>query len=112
VSLPFPPSVNNLFLNLKRGGRVPTPRYLLWQARAAEALRDAVGVPGSFTAHLQFQRPSRRAYDLDNLAKAPLDALKKAGVIVDDSLAQRIVLEWADSPPHKDAQVVIWLTAM
>lgn len=30
--------------------------------------------------------PDRRARDLDNLCKAPLDALVKAGVMADDSL--------------------------
>ncbi|MGO8496830.1 hypothetical protein ACC785_22660 [Rhizobium ruizarguesonis] len=36
ATLPFPPSANNLFLNVKRGGRVETAKY-----RAREKQGDA-----------------------------------------------------------------------
>ena len=36
--------------------------------------------------------PDHRARDLDNLLKAPLDALKHAGVISDDSLIDQLFI--------------------
>ena len=109
LSLPFPPSVNTMFYTHGRT-RHPSKRYREWQAECAVELTNAARITGPFEITMQFQRPTRAKRDLDNLAKAPLDAMTKAGVIEDDHMAQRIVLEWAHDIPAKGARVFIWIT--
>lgn len=40
--------------------------------------------------------PDKRLRDLDNLFKAPLDALTKAGVWIDDSQIQELSIKWGN----------------
>lgn len=112
ILLPFPPGLNNLFKNIRRG-RARTERYDAWLAEANVALvaQRPQRVCGSFRAELRFTRPDRRRRDLDGLAKAPLDLLVKAGVIDDDHLAERLVLVWSDAPPSKPGSLLVMLEA-
>ena len=111
-SLPFPPPVNNLFATYN-GHRIPSRRYVAWKVdAAADILAQAPKrLTGRFSATLTFDRPTRAKRDLDGLAKAPLDALVKAGVIEDDHLADRIELAWTGDEPVKPARVHIVLEA-
>ncbi len=95
--LPFPPSVNNLFINLKSGGRAPSARYKAWVTEAGwEAKRQRPGkVVGPYTLCIRAGRPDARKRDIDNLAKPVNDLLKTLGVIEDDSLCQRLEMSWA-----------------
>lgn len=112
VILPWPPGVNNLFKNAGKR-RVKTDRYNSWLAEAALAVSEQrpAAVRGSFRAVILFDAPDRRIRDLDGLVKAPLDLLVKQGVIDDDHLAKRIVLEWSDRAPGKPGRAVITLEA-
>ncbi|PDS65112.1 hypothetical protein CO653_13015 [Rhizobium anhuiense] len=42
ATLPFPPSLNNLFLNVKRGGRVKTAKYRAWEKQADAAMPSGI----------------------------------------------------------------------
>jgi crossover junction endodeoxyribonuclease RusA len=108
VTLPWPPGLNNLFKNLRRG-RARTARYDAWIAEATAELARQRPAPvlGPFCVRLVLHRPDRRRRDLDGLAKAPLDLLVKAGVIGDDSLAQEITLAWSREPVGKPGSVVV-----
>jgi len=92
VSLPFPPSTNNLFVTARFGRttrRVSSPKaraYVEAVAMAVRQLGEPMAPAGEVRAVLAVWVPDRRARDLDNLCKAPLDALVKAGVLKDDSL--------------------------
>lgn len=110
IRLPFPPGVNNLFKNVRRG-RARTDRYDAWIAEAGLALRRQrpAAIPGKFKADLVFDRPDMRRRDLDGLAKAILDLLGKSGVIVDDHLAEDIRLRWSGMPPSKPGGVLVML---
>jgi crossover junction endodeoxyribonuclease RusA len=112
ITLPFPPSTNNLFKNIGKG-RARTAAYNAWINEAlwmVKAQRPA-SVTGRFTFEMLVQRPDKRARDIDNLTKPVLDLLKKAGVIRDDSDAKRIVLEWSDDAPTKGAGVSVMVEA-
>lgn len=106
VRLPYPPSANNLFINIKHG-RAPSPRYKAWLAAAATALHGAPQIAGAYHIAIHADRPDRRARDLDNLLKPINDALKKAGVIEDDSLAVTLFAKWTGPDPVKDAKVMV-----
>ena len=72
LELPFPPSVNTYWR------RVNGKTLIRRSARFPAGIRAAVVVEAFM--------PDRRMRDLDNLFKALLDALVKAGVLVDDSV--------------------------
>lgn len=77
-----PPSVNSLFHNRKKG-RGKTLAYRNWRAFADRELRDQPSwhVAGKVTITI---RVGGSKADVDNLCKAPLDALVGAGRISDD----------------------------
>jgi crossover junction endodeoxyribonuclease RusA len=96
IELPYPPSVNNLWRHVG-------PRVLI--SRAGRQYREAVGLavlcqvgPGKkmlfsrlrITVHVT--PPDRRARDLDNMLKAPLDALCRAGVYKDDAQIDHLTI--------------------
>lgn len=102
VDLPYPPSANRLW-RIRQGGRgaYRAPEYDAWQHEASWAVRAAmprasarIDVP--YVLNVVAGRPDRRQRDLDNLIKPISDALKSGGAIKDDSLAQKIEIEWQD----------------
>lgn len=80
-----PPSLNTIFFNVKRKGRVKTPEYSEWLTKCHFELRRQGGwhVPGHVRVRLSYCRSQTKA-DLDNLAKPVLDLLVQAGRIQDD----------------------------
>jgi crossover junction endodeoxyribonuclease RusA len=111
--LPYPVSVNAAYRNVAKRGRVKTAAYTSWETEAAwKAREQAQGrISGPYAFHMRVQRPDRRARDLGNLEKVTHDLCVSLGIVEDDSLCQRILLEWSDEPPAKNAQVKVWLIA-
>jgi crossover junction endodeoxyribonuclease RusA len=98
--LPYPPTVNNLFVNSKKaGGRFPSKAYKAWQEEAAVTLgkQDVKPIHGPVSLTFTFGRPDKRRRDVFNLVKAPEDFLVKHGIIEDDSLVERGTVQWS---PH------------
>ncbi len=93
VTMPPPPSVNNLFKNAGRKGRVPTPAYDDWKRHAGWQVKAQKPAPVRGPVAVTIVHGRRRA-DLDNLNKAPLDLLVSLGVIDDDSNVRRLVCEF------------------
>lgn len=94
LNLPIPPSVNAL--SRAFGRRVIKSKvYRDWQAAAGWSLVDQKPgrVAGHYALQVRFCRRETRA-DLGNLEKAVSDLLQEHGVIANDRLAQRILLEW------------------
>lgn len=100
VTLPWPPSTNRIWRNVAVSGK---PRTLLsqegrvYRKAAADACLVAklVGkqIPDRLALRLVVQAPDRRARDLDNTVKAVQDALTHAGVWLDDSQIDRLLVE-------------------
>ena len=80
-TLPLPPSVNNLYLNLRGRGRVKSPAYRAWLDEAAAICSDAAWrhnppPPDSrWSLEAVCVMPNWRRRDLDNAAKAAIDFL-------------------------------------
>lgn len=100
----MPPSTNSLRAHfVDAAGKVrsaKTKRYASWREATAweiGALRPGK-IEGPYSLSLAVQRDwrSKRARDIDNIIKPVSDVLVAAGIITDDSLAERVSAQWAD----------------
>jgi Holliday junction resolvase RusA-like endonuclease len=88
LDLPVPPSVNNLFMNLRKGkGRARTPQYLNWITTAGWHVQIARQTPikGPVCVFLETKDNLRR--DSDGYWKALLDLLVTHRLIDSDRCA-------------------------
>lgn len=101
-----PPSLNNIFFNVKRKGRIKTPLYTAWLVKCHDELRKQSGwhVPGKTRIRMTYSRAQTKA-DLDNLQKPVLDLLVQAGRIADD---RNVVEIRASFGPVKGTLIEIW----
>jgi crossover junction endodeoxyribonuclease RusA len=94
--LPFPPTVNNLFVNGK-SGRFVSPQYKAWKIEAgtiAKAQAKGARIPGPYALELQLSRPDKRRRDASNYIKPVEDLLVWLGITDDDSECQFVSAEW------------------
>lgn len=116
LTLPFPPSTNNLFVTARFGRttrRVSSPQARAYAKAVAEAVKEVRAMPapsGELRAVIAAWVPDRRARDLDNMVKAPLDALVKAGVMADDSLIVDLRIYRAGLD-KANPRITVWLEA-
>jgi crossover junction endodeoxyribonuclease RusA len=113
ITLPFPPSTNNLFAQVGRK-RVPSGRAKAYAVEVKKAV-VAAGMPAMASGEARLViaawMPNLRARDLDNLLKAPLDGLVKAGVLADDSLITDIRIYRAGLD-RLNPRLTVWLEAL
>jgi len=98
--LPFPPSVNAMYANNKRGsgrGRYPTAEYEQWRADAAVMLMQQNVRPVLAGCFVKILLDERRQGDCDNRIKPVLDLLVKRGVLGGDSkkYVRGVSVKWA-----------------
>jgi crossover junction endodeoxyribonuclease RusA len=101
-SLPFPPSVNNLYASAG-GRRVKSRHYVSWQRDALwriKLLRQP-SIRGQVMVTIYGHPKDRRKRDIDNIVKPILDTLVRAGIIEDDRHVVKLRAEWAGrwNPP-------------
>ena len=106
IDLPLPPSVNQLFANAGKRGRVRTPKYDAWTVEAGWALaRQHPGcVSGRYALEIYIQADAR--FDLGNAEKALSDLLVRHCVVQDDSLAWAIHI-YRDTRVSKGCRLVV-----
>ena len=99
----LPPSANNLHTHFIRNNkivRVKAKPYDSWRTAAIWELKSQVKgqLEGSYrlTIHAERNWKSKRARDIDNLIKPISDAIVKAGLVQDDSLAESVSAQWSD----------------
>src|SRR5262245_8603298 len=94
LTLPYPPSINHYW---RRVG----PRTLI--SREGRRFRQSVlailaamrirPLPGHLCVQVEIHPPDERRRDVDNVAKALLDALQHGGAYVDDSQVIKLSIE-------------------
>ena len=116
ISLPWPPSTNKIWRHVVIAG---SPRVLTSREgrEYREAARRAVmsdpmaffrkRLTGQLAVRLSCFPPDNRRRDLDNLAKAVLDALTHAGVWEDDSQIDLLQIERVRNTPNGRVSVTI-----
>lgn len=108
LTLPFPPSVNNLFINAGRK-RVRSPKYRAWADEAYALILaqrsvyrqsgKGIAVPGPVKLLYEFQEgQDKRKRDIGNLEKATTDCLVEHQIIEadDNTIVRAIDLRWSD----------------
>lgn len=111
LDLPLPTSVNAIWRRSKFSTYL-SESYKNWKVRASEALglqrpaQAIASIPGHFNAAMMLPEGKRGTSDLDNRIKAALDWAKADGLITDDRLANRILLEWGPVPKSRS---ILWL---
>jgi crossover junction endodeoxyribonuclease RusA len=105
-NLPKPPSVNQLYRNVPRVGRVKTAVYRAWEQEAGWLLRAQRPQPvhGAYRL-LALVGPTRA--DIGNLEKALSDLLQSCGVIDNDRLCQGFLMERSNDVPKDGIQCVV-----
>lgn len=99
LRLPWPPSVNHYWF--AKGNR----RYI---GKAGKEFREQVvaehgttkPLKGKLKVHIAVIPPTNGRRDLDNLCKAPLDAMQHAGIYLDDGQIDDLqIVRLPKSPP-------------
>lgn len=96
IRLPFPPSVNNLFVNVQGRGRVPSKDYKNWKDQAGWELKAQKPRPIQYRCKIDIDLDETKNGDADNRSKAVLDLLVAHRIIPDDSKhhVQRVSTGW------------------
>lgn len=101
VQLPFPPSTNNLFLNVRGRGRIRSKAYRAWSEAASWELlsQRPAKLVGPVAVCIHLVAPNKRRMDADNRIKPVLDLLVEHSIIqADDSrIVKEIKAVWAET---------------
>ena len=96
LTLPMPPSANNLFPTGMHGKRFKAKSYREWEtlamARLWSQLAPSQAINGRIAVRYGFAFPDKRRNDLANREKAVSDLLVASGLIEDDSLIDEMHL--------------------
>jgi crossover junction endodeoxyribonuclease RusA len=94
IDLPFPNS-NNTHYRHARGRTYVSPKGVAFREAVAlvAKLHGEKAPDGRLEVGVMLYPPDKRKRDIDNSAKGLLDALTYAGIIEDDSLIDRLVIE-------------------
>jgi crossover junction endodeoxyribonuclease RusA len=109
VSLPWPPTVNT-YWRMVRGRMLISAKGREYRNAVCMQLAESPLFKGRLKIEILAMPPDKRRRDLDNLLKAPLDALQWAGVIQDDSQFDEIHLIRGDV--EKDGCLVVAITKL
>ena len=97
IFLPFPPTSNNMFVNVPKVGRVMSKDYKSWRKDGENLYltqRKPAPILGPFKLLIEMKRPDARRRDATNLIKAPEDMLVDLGLIRDDCDAEEVTARW------------------
>ena len=92
--LPFPISVNSIWKQTLGGKTYRTARYMAWREKAREELYGlCVEEPyaGRVRVEMRLYGPSRRKYDIDNMAKAVMDVLEGTLLVNDEQMDLQVM---------------------
>lgn len=109
LNLPFPPSSNTYYRSVKgrvlisKKGRIykdTVARIVAWQ-------KAAHGLEGRLKVQVLLFPPDRRKRDLDNSLKALVDSLEGAGVFVNDSQIDELIIKRMEVTSGGIAEVTV-----
>ncbi len=111
---PWPPTTNNLFASVGNR-RIKTKAYNSYIKACQDKVLESL-IP-RFTFEKQrlsvvilCHAPNKRLYDIDNRAKAALDALQTCGIIENDSQLDHLTL--VRGAPHPGGRICVHIEAI
>jgi len=95
LSLPYPPSVNQLW-RMGKGKMYLSEKYRVWKKQAMweASLQKPNQIKGKYRFYIQAVRPDKRRRDIDNLIKVASDLCVTIGIIEDDHLCEEVNAKW------------------
>ncbi|WP_334473537.1 RusA family crossover junction endodeoxyribonuclease [Arsenophonus sp. PmNCSU2021_1] len=110
ITVPFPPSVNHYCYHAKHKHFITTKGRLYRQSVVAEITRQKLckRLSQRLGVEIGVYPPDRRKRDIDNLMKAPIDALCHGGLIVDDSQIDVLHVERKEIIKGGKLVITIW----
>ncbi|PAV00358.1 hypothetical protein CBG25_19450 [Arsenophonus sp. ENCA] len=110
ITVPFPPSVNHYWYHAKQKHFITPKGKLYRQLIVAEIMRQKLckRLSQRLGVEIGVYPPDRRKRDLDNLMKAPIDALCHGGLIVDDSQIDVLHVERKEIIKGGKLVITIW----
>lgn len=110
--MPFPPTLNHLFFNLKSGGRAKAKDYAKWEklADSYAYLTPRVLFTGPVAVEYVYHRPDNRRRDVANLEKAVSDTLQRWKIVQDDCQIHHLTLRWAAPGEVSPGEVSVTVT--
>ena len=94
IVLPWPPSVNSCW-RTANGRTMVSKKGRIYKQAATRAVLAAGAnkhLPGRLRVKLTAYPPDRRRRDIDNLTKLALDSMQAAGVYLDDSQVDELII--------------------
>ena len=95
ITLPVPPSVNTMFRNVPKIGRVKTRAYRQWLKEEDQHFlmqkRRIVAIAGEYEVSIKLPKTTRG--DVDNRTKAVLDFLASREITEDDRNCRKVTIE-------------------
>lgn len=108
LRIPVPPSTNELYVYLKKGNRrVASKKYTSWRMISAMMLASQPKFTFQDVETITISVHPNKRRDIDNYAKATLDLLVGHGILVDDRIIRRLVIERDGTVPPDEAYVSI-----
>lgn len=99
--LPYPPSINHYWRRVGRRTLISREgRRYRKEVMALLAAQRARMIAGRLFVRVTMHPPDRRKRDLDNLAKAVLDALQHGRALYDDSQIDELVIRRGKVVPN------------
>ena len=97
LDLPFPNSANTHWRHA-RGRTYLSPKGVAFReaVKLSAYLHKQIAPAGRLMVGVELYPPNKRIIDIDNRIKPLLDALTCAGIIIDDSLIDKITIERKD----------------
>lgn len=113
ITLPWPPSINGYWRSIPRGNcctQIISRKGREYRDKVAgRVLQQKVPkMSGRLSVNLILRPATRREFDIDNFAKAALDAMEAAGVYDNDSQIDRLLIERAGTV--KGGAVDVYIT--